>query len=232
MRRGGRRATSAIAAMFARGMDEVAVTATVADNLALKASAMPDLLCGESSGLPPAGFDHGNSPAEFDGLDLAGRRHHRHQQRHAGAGAGSRGSGRVHRRLLNRTAACAAALAEAGVLGAGITFVCSGTDHGQSFSLEDTAVCGALVETVVRGAAHGLDDLTSVTLTDSAMAAYRLWRSYPSPRLAFGEASHGRSLASIGLAHDLDFCAEVDRYAVAPRLHRTDNGQLVLRAGA
>ncbi|MFN8558675.1 MAG: hypothetical protein U0531_15505 [Dehalococcoidia bacterium] len=74
----------------------------------------------------------------------------------------------------------------------------------------------------MRGAAHGLDDLTSVTpdgQRDGGLPALALPTQSPARA---GEASHGRSLASIGLAHDLDFCAEVDRYAVgalAPAPH-------------
>src|SRR5918912_2994581 len=57
------RATSAIATLFARGVEEIAVTASVEEGLALRAERLPDsLLCGEAGGLPPEGFDYGNSP--------------------------------------------------------------------------------------------------------------------------------------------------------------------------
>ncbi len=62
------------------------------------------------------------------------------------------------------------------------------------------------------------------------MAAYRLWRSYTSARLLLGESTHGQTLARLGLAADLDFCAQIDRYPVVPRLERDANGLLVLRA--
>lgn len=222
------RATSAIAAMFARGVEEIAVTASVEEGLALKAQAMPDrLLCGEAGGLPPEGFDYGNSPAEFSRLDLGGRRAilatsngTRALVRASAAPVVFTGS------LLNRTAVCRAAADEAARRGLGLVFLCAGNELARAFSLEDTAVCGALVEAVVRDHAGGLDDLW---LTDSAMAAYRVWRSYPSPRLAFGEARHGQGLARLGLAADLDFCAQLDLYDVAPRLARGTDGTLTLR---
>ncbi|MFN8558676.1 MAG: hypothetical protein U0531_15510 [Dehalococcoidia bacterium] len=56
--------------------------------------------------------------------------------------------------LLNRTAACAAALAEAERLGASITFLSAQGPTGQSFSLEDTAVCGAGRNGGARGGAR------------------------------------------------------------------------------
>jgi 2-phosphosulfolactate phosphatase len=223
------RATSTIATMFARGVDEIAVTASVEEGLALKRETLPDhLLCGESGGLPPAGFDHGNSPAEFSRMDLRGRRAiiatsngTRALVRAAGAPAVFTGS------LLNASAACRAAMAEARGRGLGLAFLCAGTDLARSFSLEDTAVCGALVETVVRDFPGSLDD---VTLTDSALAAFRVWRSYSSPRLIFGEATHGKALVNIGLSDDLEFCADIDKYAVAPRLAPGTDGLLILRA--
>jgi len=222
------RATSAIATLFARGVDEIAVTASVEEGLALKAERLPDrLLCGEAGGLPPEGFDYGNSPAEFSRLDLRGRRviiatsnGTRALVRAADAPAVFTGS------LLNLTAVCRAAAAEAAQLGLGLTFLCAGTDLARSFSLEDTAVCGAMVEAVVVNHEGRIEELK---LTDSAMAAYRLFRSYSSPRLIFGEAMHGQALVGIGLAADLDFCSQIDLYGVTPRLHRAGDGLLLLR---
>jgi 2-phosphosulfolactate phosphatase len=223
------RATSTIATLLARGVEEIAVTASVEEGLVLKQRSMPDrLLCGESGGLPPEGFDYGNSPAEFSRMELTGRKAiiatsngTRALVRAADAPAVFTGS------LLNASAVCRAALAEAQRLDVGILFLCAGTDLARTFSLEDTAVCGALVETLVRDYPGSLEALS---LTDSAIAAYRVWRSYSSPRLLFGEATHGKALERIGLAEDLDFCTNIDRYDVAPRLVRSESGLLTLTA--
>ncbi len=223
------RATSTIATLLARGVVEVAVTETVEEARALKATRLPDhLLCGEAGGLPPAGFEYGNSPAEFSRLDLHGRRAilatsngTRALARAAGATLVLTGS------LLNRTAVARAALSAAVRGGVDLAFLCAGTEFGHSFSLEDTAVCGAIIEQAVAAHEGPLGDLT---LTDSAMAAYRLWRSYTSPRLLLGESTHGQTLARLGLKDDLDFCAQIDLYAVVPHLERGDDGTLVLRA--
>lgn len=228
------RATSAIATLLARGVEEIAVTASVEEGLQLKLGLLPDrLLCGEAGGLPPVGFDYGNSPAEFSRVDLAGKRAiiatsngTRALVAAADAPAVFTGS------LLNRAAVCRTAAAEARRLGVGLTFVCSGVEMGRAFSLEDTGVGGALVEQVVSHHAGSLiDTLQGLTLTDGATAAYRLWRSYPSPRMLMGEAVHGQVLAGLGLSEDLDYCSQIDRYDIAPRLHRQPDGLLVLRAG-
>ncbi len=221
------RATSAITTLFARGVEEIAVTATVEEGLALKQRLPDRLLCGESGGLPPEGFDYGNSPAEFSRLDLRGRKviiatsnGTRALVRASEAPVVLTGS------LLNATAVGRAAAFEASRLGLGVVFLCAGVELGRAFSLEDTAVCGALVEALVSTHEGPLEQLT---LTDSAMAAYRVWRSYSSPRLAFGEARHGQALVRLGLAEDLDFCAQRDLYSVAPRLARRADGLLTLR---
>ncbi len=226
------RATSTVATLLAGGAAEVVVTATVEEARALKATRLPGhLLCGEVGGLPPQGFDYGNSPAEFSRLALHGRpvllatsngTHALARAAEVGAALVLTGS------LLNRTAVARAALGEALRRGLDLALLCAGTDYGRAFSLEDTGVCGAIVEQVV--AAHE-GPLADLTLSDSAMAAYRLWRSYTSPRLLLGESTHGQALARLGLAADLDFCAQIDRYPMVPRLHRTENGTLVLRAG-
>lgn len=227
------RATSVVATLLARGVEEIAITASVEEGLDLKSRAMPDrLLCGEAGGLPPPGFDYGNSPSEFSRLELAGRRTilatsngTRALVAAADAPAVFTGS------LLNRVAVCRAAAAEARRLGAGLTFLCSGVELGRAFSLEDTGVCGALVEQTVSH--HGgslVDTLQGLTLTDGATAAYRLWRSYASPRMLMGEATHGQALARLGLSEDLDYCSQLDLYDIAPRLHRGADGSFALRA--
>ncbi len=220
------RATSVIATLFARGVAEVLVSGTIDDARALHTALPGALLCGEAGGLPPEGFDYGNSPVEFDALDLAGRRvvlatsnGTRALVHAAAAPAVFTGS------LANLDAACRTAVAEAQRWGLDLTFLCSGTDLGRAFSLEDTGACGAMVERVVSTCTGPTDD---VMLTDSAMAAYRLWRSYSAPRTLMGESVHGQALTRLGLAADLDFCSRIDLYEVAPRLHRADDGTLVL----
>jgi 2-phosphosulfolactate phosphatase len=238
------RASSTIATLFGRGVRDVVVAGEIDEARRLHAGLPGALLCGEEGGLPPAGFDYGNSPVEFDGMNLAGRtvvmatsNGTRALAALAGARAVFVGS------LLNLSACARAAAAEATGNGQRatsqipaspgsdaaqaqverITVVCAGTELGTRFSLEDTTVAGAFVERLVRDAGarpwQGEKPEGGLRLTDSATAAYRLWRSYPGgARLAFGEATHGQHLVRIGMAADLDFCAQVDRYDVAPRL--------------
>lgn len=68
------RAFTTAAFLFAAGVEEITLVSTVEEALALK-RAQPDLLLvGEVGGLPIDGFDFGNSPSAFVGMDLRGRR--------------------------------------------------------------------------------------------------------------------------------------------------------------
>src|SRR6478736_53350 len=68
------RASSTIIAMFEAGDGAVVVAADPDDAFAIVGEERERyLICGESGGLPPAGFDYGNSPRQIAALDLAGR---------------------------------------------------------------------------------------------------------------------------------------------------------------
>jgi len=218
------RATSTIATVLARGARQVVVAGTIDEARRLKA-AMPDaLLCGEVGGLPPEGFDHGNSPVEFEGLELADRQLILATSNGTRALSGLRAARAVFTGSLLNLTACARLTALVATAQGSLTVVCSGTELGTKFSLEDTVVAGAFVERTMTAAEGG-----RTVLSDGATAALRLWRGYADrPRAAFDEAAHGRALAGIGMAADLDRGAEIDRYGVVPRL-RVDGGLLTLR---
>jgi 2-phosphosulfolactate phosphatase len=120
------RASSSCVTLLDSGAPSIAVAATVDEARALQSGIMPDaLLCGETGGLPPEGFDYGNSPVEFASLNLSGR------EVVMATSNGTRALARVASApavfvgcLLNRAQSCAAALAAALVAGAGITVVC------------------------------------------------------------------------------------------------------------
>jgi 2-phosphosulfolactate phosphatase len=220
------RATSTIATALARAARDVVVAGTVDEARRLKAAMPEALLCGEVGGLPPEGFDHGNSPVELEGLDLDGRRLILATSNGTRALSGLRSARAVFTGSLLNLSACARQAAGAAAGDGSLTIVCSGTELGTTFSLEDAVVAGAFVERVA-----GVSDGGAV-LSDAATAALRLWRSYGGrPRAAFDDALHGGTLVRIGMAADLDRCAEIDRYAVVPRLRVVD-GLLVLSGDA
>lgn len=226
------RASSSIATLLGGGAARVIVAESVDLARAMHAAQPDALLCGEAGGLPPVGFDYGNSPTAFEGVELTGRsvilatsNGTRLLARLAGARAAYVGS------LLNLSA-CARAAWESAAEADAVTIVCAGNEYGAAFNLEDAAVAGAFVEQLLAESNTVLQDTgneaSRPVLSDAALAALRLWQSYSEPRAIFAESTHGQLLLRIGFADDLDRCAEIGRYDVAPLLNQGEGGVLVL----
>lgn len=67
------RAFTNAAFAFSRGAKEIYPVSTVEEALKFKAEVPNSLACGEVGGIPPEGFDFGNSPTHTNTLDLNGR---------------------------------------------------------------------------------------------------------------------------------------------------------------
>ena len=67
------RAFTNAAFAFARGAKEIYPVSTVEEALQFKTENPNSLACGEVGGLPPEGFDFGNSPTQTNLLDLSGK---------------------------------------------------------------------------------------------------------------------------------------------------------------
>ena len=244
------RASNTVTAIFAAGAARVMLAADRSEALRIASPNRSRLvLCGESGGVRLPDFDFGNSPTELARADLAGRdvvfctsNGTRALLAVAGARAAFVGGGR------NGPTVAKAALEDALASGSDLAIVCAGDDRGTVFSLEDFYFAGYLVELTARmrpfvwpvdEADPRPGDPNHWVLDESALAARRLYRSYlddgrsaerprtDEVRRAFEEARNGHSLPRIGYAGDLDYCAEVDRSTVVPRL-TVQNGRLVL----
>src|SRR5439155_6458054 len=67
------RASSSIVTLLDRGCRSIGLAESVETARSAAKEIKEVILCGEVGGLPPYGFDHGNSPSEFASLDLAGK---------------------------------------------------------------------------------------------------------------------------------------------------------------
>jgi 2-phosphosulfolactate phosphatase len=231
------RASSTIVTLLERGADPLYVAGTVDAARAL-AEQLPGhpLLCGESGGLPPPGFDHGNSPTELGALDLRSRctilatsNGTRALAALAAAPAVLVGC------FLNAAAVGAAAASLAQRHRTDVALVCAGDNSGTQFSLEDALAAGCIVDRAWPVAAQAAG---AVALDDGARAAWRLYRSYARGATAteaaargFAEALHGQELEALGFGQDLAYCARVDGSAVVPELIQ-EGPRLLLRARA
>jgi 2-phosphosulfolactate phosphatase len=227
------RASSSCVTMFESGIGSIAVAETPELARRVRAERLPHaLLCGESGGMPPPGFDYGNSPAEFSRLRLTGRdavlvTSNGTRALHAVSSAPSVLVGC----LRNRASVARFALREAQqAASAGILIVCAGNAYGSSFSLDDAVTAGAIAQAVDRLITGGpiTDEYEPA---DAALAAVRLYEAYSTePVTAFQEGSHGRLLQQLGFSIDLDFCAALDVSTCVPYLSAEDGGLQMLRA--
>ncbi len=217
------RATSTLITMFARGLEEALIAPSIEEARRVARERHGWLLCGEVGGLPPEGFDYGNSPSQFDGLSLRGRRAVLATTNGTKAltlAAGTRVV--LVGALLNARAVAAEALHVAGTAGE-ILILCAGENGGAVNCVEDSFCAGKLVQEVVR---HGQG---RVRLRAGGKQAHWVGKGL-SPLENLRSAEHGRALIALGFEPDVEFCARADRFTLVPRAERTSQGLVRVNA--
>jgi 2-phosphosulfolactate phosphatase len=214
------RASTTITHALAAGASAVVPCREVEEARSMAANFPPGtvVLGGERGGLPIAGFNLGNSPTQYTRTAVEGKT--------------------VVFTTTNGTLALMQCKAAARVLIGGfvnlsavverltgqrpIHLLCAGT-RGQ-VTREDVLCAGALCEVVLE---TGVD---SVSVNDQARIAMDAWRAAVPhgarpPKalagelsLALRETQGGRNLMAIGLEHDIDTAAEIDRFDIVPQL--------------
>ena len=184
----------------------------------LKARGSSPLLMGEVNGLPPEGFDLGNSPVELTyGLI---------QEHYCGVMSTTNGTvalcqaassgAKVLAASLRNYSAC---LDYALTLGTRVGLLCSGRKSRPSW--EDTLCAGAIVEEFA--VKH------EVYMTDSAKMALNIWQTREPDFLeCIMKSNHAQYLSQIGFDDDIIFCCKFDASTVVPMLVR-ENGHDILR---
>jgi 2-phosphosulfolactate phosphatase len=193
------RATTTLAVARRNGASHVVPFATPAEALEFRSRTPGALACGEREGRIVAGFDLGNSPAEFTRERVAGR---------TLAFASTNGSrallaaSRCRRKLLGNFVALTATV-EALRTESDIWLVCAGKLG--AFALEDAACAGTIA---TRLAAAG----ASLANDEARLAATLACESPAAAHAVVTGSDHARWLASLGepFAADVDFCAKQD----------------------
>jgi 2-phosphosulfolactate phosphatase len=200
------RATSVIATALAAGAAGIIPVATPEDAIGVARRLGRDrvLLSGERESRLIEGFDLDNSPAAYSADVVGGKTIVFATTNGSRALAGIVGALSVRTSALVDRAAVALSLNESE---GDVTVVCAGLRG--SFAFEDAVGAGALVDALV--------PLGTWDLSDGAIAAALLFRKVQY-RLAeaLASAEHGRRLAEIGFADDLERCAALDQLPVAP----------------
>lgn len=195
------RAATTITTMHERGIKEILIAEGISDARQLKRAHPQALLCGEEGGLPPPGFDYGNSPVELVAVDLDGR---------TAILATSNGTPLLRQHaaadvLLIGCLRNAAATAKAA---AGpdkpLLIACAGSSSSGEPMLEDTYTAGVIVNHLIR--IH-----EGFQLTEGAQEAFESFLAHEGDaERAFSQSAHAERLRTLGFAADLEFCAETD----------------------
>jgi 2-phosphosulfolactate phosphatase len=205
------RATTSIVVAFQRGCAGVIPVRTPEEARAARArlGGEPALLCGEQGGLRIPGFDLGNSPHEFLGAPLAGRRLLLCTSNGTRALASLGGVAELWIGALRNAAGVARALAGGG---GDALLACAGKDG--TFCLEDAACAGAIVHALRAGGGP-------VEPSDAAAAAELLFLHHRGDLLGMlRQAEWGRRIEGMGLLEDLRLCAEMDAASLVPRVRQ------------
>ena len=201
------RAFTNAAFAFSRGAKQIYPVSKVKEALQFKAESPNSLACGEDGGIPPEGFDFGNSPTQTSTLDLSGciivQR----------TGAGTQGIVRSIKADTMLAASLVVASATVKYIRKlnpeALTFVITGQyapEHGD----EDLA-CAEYLESILKD-----------QKPDPAPYVDRVYRSRDAiMHLDPNQPAFPRS--------DLDHCTHIDAFDFAMRVSK-ENGRPVLRA--
>lgn len=204
------RATTTMAALFESGVHAVWPVTEVDEARALAKRLGPGtLLAGEREGIPPSGFDMGNSPLDARPDRVRGKQVILTTTN--GTRAISRAAGAQHlvtAALVNCAAVVRWLLKHADER---LYIVCAGTKG--SFSLDD-ALCAGMI--AARFAAERSEE-QRVALSDAAVAAVGLYDQFSSEigeRIA--SCRHGQNLAQLGMEADVRYAVQIDQCDVVP----------------
>lgn len=221
------RATTTIATLFGRGIPDLIAVNDV-DSAREVARRDGRLLFGEVHGLPPEGFDYGNSPVEASTIEPGAR----------GAVLFTTNGTAALCSLAGRAVVVAGAISNAGALASfvrqyeRVTLVCAGIEGGNRFGLDDFAAAGVLIERMRElSPAAELGDAAGLAITSAALDDWRGGGLPPGEsmvaRLISGSA-HGRVTESIGLGHDIAYSVVADTSTAVPMVTSCGDGWAML----
>ena len=210
------RATTTIATLFAAGLNSLLAV----DNVEVarsRARSENRLLFGEVNGLPPDGFDYGNSPqAAFD-APIAGR----------GAVLFTTNGTRALTSLAGRGPVTAGALVNASAIARDaakherVVIVCAGSAGGAQFALDDFAAAAAIAQRIA-------SLVPTVKLGDAARMALGLAATPGWVSAAIRGSHHAGLLGTMGLGTDVEFALRENIFAAVPSGRILENGDLLL----
>ncbi len=209
------RASATAAMLLDAGATEILVVAEVEDAFKVRESNPDALLYGERGGLPPPGFDHGNSPRETQAAK--GR---------PVIFTTSNGSARLHEAYgapalyLASTVNALALVGEVSRQDRDVVLIPAGKAADPEYDAqEDWAAATAIAM------------LADATVGEGALL-YRDWRyriELDGLQKLFQTAPHAQGLRELGLEADISFCARSNITTALPRALERQNPAILLR---
>lgn len=200
------RATTMMIRLLEAGASEIFPVTEVEEARELALRLGPGtLLAGEREGLPPDGFDMGNSPSAVDPALVKGKRVVLTTTN--GTRAISRSAKAPHLALAAFVNAHAIVEWVEKTRADQLTIVCAGTKD--RFSLDDALCAGLIVDRLRAGGGW--------SATDSAVAAGALFERYRGELVSAVEGcTHGKILTALGFSTDIRLATAVDSTAIVP----------------
>jgi len=208
------RATTTMVAALESGADRIIPVADLDAARSLRDSIPRALLIGERQGVPPAGFDAGNSPGAMTPEFVAGRTLVISTTNGTRAIAAAQACRRVIiGALVNAAAVAAQLLDDPGP----IVFLCAGADGEPG--LEDELAAGAIIDGVAASRPTSCDRVAermrmswNAIDADDRTTTLRMSRA-------------GAALIDLGLGADVDFAARLDTSTVVGELTVVDRAE-------
>lgn len=219
------RSCTMAALLFEQGLDTLYVSKSVRSvrkfAKTLAAHQPPPVLLGERDGMPPEGFNYGNSLTELAGVNVHGKTALLLAENMPFALKRVRGAAHV---LLGSLYNAEAVMRQAVALASGrIHLVCSGFEGHED--LDDTLAAGyltALLEHYIYPHAGAPDTLT---LGGTATMAMTLLKAFPDPLEALWHARAGQALRRTDHASDIALASHMSQSDAVPRLRQVISEQ-------
>ncbi len=218
------RATTVHAALFAGGAAAVYPVADFSAGVNLRNALPGSRLIGEIGALPPPEADYGNSPTEFDSMDVNGWTVVHVTSNGTRTLVGSMQAELVLSGCLRNMSASLDYVLKRQPprIASGIAIVCSGDHGGTSPSVEDSFAAGAYVNRLRR-------EMPDVVLRGGARLALRLYQAYGrAPTRAFADSPHGDHLQRLGFKADFAFAGQIDADSTVIAMATDESGRPVL----
>ncbi len=211
------RATTTMTTLVRGGVAAIYASPSIEAARALAERLQGSRLCGEVEGERPEGFDFGNSPTEFEALDVSGWNMVQATTNGTPALRLAAAARQTLACCLRNRGAVATRLAGESA----IAIVCGGEGGGMTASVEDTYTAGALVD---RLCTHD----PALPLDAGARLARRVFHAYGDSKAAFQESPHAADLRARGFAADLAYAAKLDVERAVPRALVDAEGQVII----